>query len=297
MKFRNAVVFFAVLLCACSRNPQASAPTPKAETPEPLKATVWTDRGELYLEYPALIAGQKERFAIHLTRLADFKAVKDARCEVHLTGATPEVFPCDPSTHPGIFGANVEPKSAGEARLTIVVQGKDLNETFHAGAVKIAADAASAEKPAEPKEETIAFSKEQQWALDFGTQVSGEQTLRDNLRVGAETLPRTGGEAAVVAPIAGRIVAEKIFPVGTPIKKGAELVSVVPPTSAVGSGESATRRKRGWHCCRAGATRSRPSGTSACAGGRSCASRGRCPRRGGYGAGAIAGCSNADRTV
>src|SRR6266566_8689098 len=141
------MIIAAGLLAACSRNPQASAPA-QPGAPEPLKATVWTGIGELYLEYPALVLNQKSRFAVHLTRLADFKAVKDATCEVHLTrDSVPEVFPCDPSTHPGIFGANVEPKSAGEARLSIHVHGKDLNDTFDVGPVRIASDASSAEKP------------------------------------------------------------------------------------------------------------------------------------------------------
>jgi cobalt-zinc-cadmium efflux system membrane fusion protein len=227
------IIILSVVLVSCSRSPQAAGLAPKADTTEPLKATVWTGKGELYLEYPALVANQRERFAIHLTRLGDFKAVKDATCEVHLDrDAAPEVFPCDPSTHPGIFGANVEPKSAGEAALSISVRGKDLNETFEVGPVKIAADAASIERPEESKEETISFSKEQQWALDFATEVAAEQTLRDNLRVAAETLPRTGGEAAVIAPIAGRLVVQKTFAVGTAVEQGSELASIVPPTSA-----------------------------------------------------------------
>ena len=114
------IVLAAGILAACSQNPRADSPAPKAAEAEPLKATVWTSSGELYLEYPALVRSQKERFAIHLTRLADFKAVKDAACEVHL-GA--EMFPCAVSTHPGIFGANVEPKAAGEAPMKIAVRG------------------------------------------------------------------------------------------------------------------------------------------------------------------------------
>jgi cobalt-zinc-cadmium efflux system membrane fusion protein len=229
----HIIAVIAGMLAACSRNPQAAAPTTRAATEEPLKATVWTTKGELYLEYPALVSGKKDRFAIHLTRLADFRAVKDATCEVHLTRDTePESFPCDPSTHPGIFGATVEPKTSGEARLSISVRGQDLKETFNVGAVKIAADAGSAEKLPEAKEETISFSKEQQWALDFGTQIAAEQILQDNLRVAAETLPRTGGEANAIAPIAGRIIAEKTFAVGTPIEKGVELASIVPPAGA-----------------------------------------------------------------
>src|SRR5262249_10853771 len=86
--------------------------------------------------------------------------------------------------------------------------------------------------PSPSKEETISFSKEQQWALDFGTQVATDQILRDNLRVAAETLPRTGGEAAVIAPLSGRVIAEETFAVGTSVKKGANLASIVPPTGA-----------------------------------------------------------------
>ena len=230
MRKRQITFAAVVILAGCSRASQTATPAPQAEAPEPMKATVWTSKGELFLEYPALIAGRKERFAIHLTRLADFKAVRNAACEVHLAG---EIFACDASTHPGIFGANVQPKSAGVAGLSIRVTGPELSETFEVGQVKIAGDAASAEKPGETKEEVIAFSKEQQWALDFATALVEERVLRDNLRVAAETLPSTGGEAAVIAPLAGRLVAERTFPVGTPIEKGKELAGIVPLTPAV----------------------------------------------------------------
>ncbi len=230
MKRSHIAIVAAGLLAACPRTPHATVPPPKTE---PLQATVWTDKAELYLEYPPLVSNQKSRFAIHLTRLSDFKAVKDATCEVHLTvDAALKVFPCDPSTHPGIFGASVQPGSAGQSRLGIHVRGRDLNEIFDVGPVKIAPDAASAQTPPEANEETINFTKEQQWALDFGTQIAAQQGLRESLRVAAETLPRAGGEAAVIAPLAGRLVVEKTFAVGTPVQKDAGLAGIVPPTPA-----------------------------------------------------------------
>src|ERR1051326_776628 len=171
----------AALLAACSsKGPEAAAP-PKAEAPEPNKATIWTDKAELYLEYPPLVAGQKVRFAIHLTRLDNFRALKSGTCEVRLERgeANAETFPCDPSTHPGIFGANVQPAAPGEARMSIRVGGPEVTEQFQVGEVKVAPDAASAERKEEkPTEETIAFSKEQQWALDYATEVIKDQTLR-----------------------------------------------------------------------------------------------------------------------
>jgi membrane fusion protein, heavy metal efflux system len=234
MKKVCLVVGAATLFVACSRNPEAARTPARPEAPEPLKATVWTAGGELYLEYPPLVWNQRVRFAIHLTRLTDFRAVKDAACEVRLDWDTDsDLFPCDPSTHPGIFGANVDPKSEGNVRLSILVHGRDLTETFDVGHVKIASDAFSTERPPESKEETISFSKEQQWALDFGTQLVTAQNLRENLRVAAETQPRTGGEVSVIAPIAGRVIVEKTFAVGTAVEKGSALVSMIPPTSAV----------------------------------------------------------------
>jgi membrane fusion protein, heavy metal efflux system len=224
-----------LLLAGCSEKPPAASAPPAAKAEEePLRSTVWTTKGELFLEHPALIANEKVRFAIHLTRLTDFKAVKEASCEVLLTyGSDAAVhFPCDPSNHPGIFGANVTPVTAGEASMTIDVKGRDLTERFDVGSVKIAVNAASAEKPAAATEETINFTKEQQWSLDFGTQLATEQALRDNLRVAAETLPRTGGEATVSAPIGGRLLAEKVFAVGTLVTKGTEMASILPPTTA-----------------------------------------------------------------
>jgi len=223
------IVLVAGILAGCSQSAKTDTVAPRAEAAEPLKATVWTRGGELYLEHPALIRNHKIRFAIHLTRLSDFKAVKEASCEVHL-GA--DAFPCDPSTHPGIFGANVQPKGAGSIPLSIVVRGKDMNETFEVGVAKVAVDAASVETPAQATEETINFTKEQQWALDFGTELTAEQTLRDSLRVAAETLPRTGGEAAVIAPTGGRLIVEKTFPLGASIEKGTELASILPPAGA-----------------------------------------------------------------
>jgi len=56
--------------------------------------------------------------------------------------------------------------------------------------------------------------------------------LRDSLRVAAETLPRTGGEAAVIAPAGGRLIVEKAFAVGAQIEKGTELASILPPAGA-----------------------------------------------------------------
>ena len=84
---------------------------PGAEEPEALSVTRWTDKTELFAEYPPLVVGQTSRFAIHLTRLDTFKALTEGSVEVRLRGGSgqPETFRVDAPSRPGIFGVDVKP--------------------------------------------------------------------------------------------------------------------------------------------------------------------------------------------
>ena len=80
----------------------------KAQEPEvhTESATNWTAKTELFMEHPPLVAGQTSRFAIHLTRLDNFKAVAQGKVEVQLVkdGRALETFSTDAPSRPGIFG-------------------------------------------------------------------------------------------------------------------------------------------------------------------------------------------------
>ena len=83
----------------CNRStPPAAAP----DEPETLSFTRWTDKAELFAEYPPLVVGSTSRFAIHLTRLDTFKALTDGQVEVRLeSGSAPrESFRVDGPSRP-----------------------------------------------------------------------------------------------------------------------------------------------------------------------------------------------------
>jgi RND family efflux transporter MFP subunit len=230
----------AVVLTACGERPEPDA---QVEEPEPISITRWTDRTELFVEYPPLAVGETSRFAIHLTSLNDFRAVTEGRVEVHLRGgsAPEEVFRVDSPSRPGIFGVDVKPSSAGRRELVITLRTATLADEHVVPDIDVHPNAAAAQSAAtrgagEAGEaaEGISFLKEQQWSLDFATAIVREQRLRDSIRVPARIEARSGGAADVAAPIDGRLVTVADLPLGATVARGQELARLLPPPSIPG---------------------------------------------------------------
>ena len=70
----GACLLIVVATVGCKK--ESPAVTKAAEPqPHPESLTDWTTKTELFMEYPPLVAGQTSRFAVHLTRLDNFKPV------------------------------------------------------------------------------------------------------------------------------------------------------------------------------------------------------------------------------
>jgi hypothetical protein len=226
-----------ILLClasACGRDGSRDVP---GDEPEALSVTRWTARTELFAEYPPLVAGSTSRFAIHLTRLDSFKAVTDGSVEVQLRAetGTPETFRVDRPSRPGIFGVDVKPTQSGKRALVIVLRAAGLQDE-HRFEVVVHPTADAARAAAVRADETpgIAFLKEQQWSLDFGTAVVREQSVRESIRIPAQLVPRPAGAADVLAPIDGRLTRVLDLPLGANVSRGQELARLLPRAAVPG---------------------------------------------------------------
>ena len=83
LKFLFPFIVVSVITAGCNRSAQQES---AAEEPEALSVTKWTDKTELFAEYPPLVVGGTSRFAIHVTRLDSFKALTEGNVEVRLQG-------------------------------------------------------------------------------------------------------------------------------------------------------------------------------------------------------------------
>jgi RND family efflux transporter MFP subunit len=232
---QHVYVLAALTLFSCGRK---DAPAKAAAEPEPHpeSVTAWTTKTELFAEYPPLVAGQTSRFAIHLTRLDNFKPVTQGRVEVQLVvNGKKEVFSTDGPSRPGIFGVDVKPTLTGEYRVSISLASSAVSDTHDLGIIESFEKKQAAFHEHGPEtDEKIAFLKEQQWTLDFGTDIVLDRRLESSLRVPGEIVPRSGGEAEVKAPFDGRLIAAKLPIVGARVTEGQLIANLLPPTTAPG---------------------------------------------------------------
>lgn len=193
--------------------------------------------------------------------------------ELAYGGGATETFPVSGPSRPGIFGVDVTPTRAGSPAMTIRVDSSAAKDEHRLGPVEVSAaneedhehphpheednhphpHEGEAEEHAHPHEEEdhahphaeeeqagghshaeeISFLKEQQWTMDFATQVVKEASLRESLTVPAKIQPRSGGRIAVSAPVGGRLSTAVRLPViGTNVQSGQVIAAIVPPTSA-----------------------------------------------------------------
>src|SRR6185503_11914926 len=75
-----------VIVCVAAGCNRSGAPAAKPKDPDGLSVTRWTDKTELFAEYPPLAAGSTSRFAIHLTSLDTFKPLTEGNVQVRLEG-------------------------------------------------------------------------------------------------------------------------------------------------------------------------------------------------------------------
>lgn len=175
MKLRALPLLLILFLAACSqpKTPDTkTAASSEAAERRTENSTLWSSKTELFVEYPALVQGEESRFAIHLTQLSDFKPVAGGASQVKLIyeDGKSEMFSTNAPSKAGIFGVSVKPSRSGKVDVEIRLQSPQLSDlhTLRAIPVYRALDQAPTVEEA-PTEEMLSFLKEQQWALDFGT--------------------------------------------------------------------------------------------------------------------------------
>ncbi|MEF8793901.1 efflux RND transporter periplasmic adaptor subunit [Thiohalorhabdus sp.] len=209
--------------------------SPEAAAERPSRTvTRFNDATELFLEFPVLVTGEASRFAAHLSWLDGYRPVDSGRLTVRLKrdGQTVAGFRVDRPTRDGLYTPAVTPREAGTFTLVLTWEAGARRSVHRVEGVRVypGRDAVPADAGGGGGEGGIAFLKEQQWRLPFGTAVAAERKLRATVPATGTLRAAPSGDRRVTAPVAGRLEApEGGFPeAGQPVKAGKVLARIVP---------------------------------------------------------------------
>jgi len=237
--FRFLLFAFCLLLFIFCLGCQSRDEATTEHEHEGSSVTLWTEKTELFMEYPALIAGQDAAFAVHLSDLKDFTPVTSGRLTCvfkNAAGGDLTVVAESPS-YPGIFRPIVKFSTAGVYDLEMRLEGQQVADIIRVPNVRVFADEAAIphEEEAATSEELITFLKEQQWKIDFRTELARTRKLHGSVKAVGEILPKAQWHAEVPALVNGVILADqnaKLPSVGARVQKGEVLAVISPPANS-----------------------------------------------------------------
>jgi RND family efflux transporter MFP subunit len=201
--------------------------------------TQWSDRIELYAEYPLLVAGTNSTFAIHFTHIDGFRPAQRGQLSLVLTGEDSSIheFTASGPVRPGLFTPDVQLDEPGEYDLSISLVDPPNSETFRAGKVRVYGAADSLHLPHDHATGGITFLKEQQWSIPFATTDVAFRRVQSGLWATCEVMDHPDASVDIAAPVEGiiRVGAGKtLIQPGALVNQGDVLLVMTPPVLGEG---------------------------------------------------------------
>ena len=195
-----------------------------------LNHTIWTDKTELFVEFPALIVGNGSKFAAHFTVLDKHQPVREGSVTVSLIKDGKGIRnKADAPSSPGIFSPAIQPKEAGNYQLVFELTTPEYSDKISIDDVVVYATTDEAIKALGKEEDdaSISFLKEQAWKIDFQTAPVVSGKIYDVINTSGVWMPSPGSTKSLAAKSNG-VVDFKMdnLTEGTAVKQGQLLMSL-----------------------------------------------------------------------
>lgn len=232
-----------ILICLAATSCQIWSPDKEDEKESEIPSvsvTQWTEKMELFMEYPVPVESESGKFIIHLTTLDDFEPVREGKVILDFRHDNGEEFKFekDAVLREGIFTPTASLPISGTYIFTLHYKGKKAEETFDIG--KITAYKSYKDIPEQPDEDTsgISFLKEQQWKTEFQTRPAEIKQIRSSISAVGEIHPRQQSFAEITSPVDGIIDIkhnQNMVTPGSKVSKGEVVAVLSPPLNTVDS--------------------------------------------------------------
>ncbi|MDE1207644.1 efflux RND transporter periplasmic adaptor subunit [Tenacibaculum larymnensis] len=223
------IILCCVFVFSCSTKKTTNATATLEEFPTKSE-TLWTDKTELFVEFPALVVNEPSRFAAHFTQLKKHLPVTEGSVTVNLIkkGEVVATHTVNVPSSPGIFSPTITPKTQGNFQLIFKINTPTYKDeliiedviVYHSKAIAIEALGTSNESGG------ITFLKEQAWKMDFQTAPVLKKEVHEAIKTFGIWEAAPSDFETLVANASGKVTFTKNITVGTSIKKGETIMTI-----------------------------------------------------------------------
>jgi len=235
MKYLFLIIVVTLASCQSSEehghahNSDGSHVIDSSETPT-VDYTVWTNKTELFVEFPVLIVGKTSRFAAHFTVLDKHEPVREGTLTVSLIkgdkGLRNKV---ESPASEGIFKPTLQPQESGLFQLVFEIETPTLTDRIVIQDVQVykTESEAIAADTIEEKGGAITFLKEQAWKMEFHTDAVSKETIYSIIPTSGRWKTSASGFKSLVATGSGSVsIPTSHLTVGSKVKKGQTLLTI-----------------------------------------------------------------------
>jgi RND family efflux transporter MFP subunit len=204
--------------------------------------TLFTGESEFFVEYPGLIINTEATFAVHLTRLDNYKPYTNGTVRVILEhtegesaggeisgGGQKQEGSVAKADVPGIFRVSLTPEIPGECNIIFEFTREGITEktTSHHGWVSRDRHDPVPERTHEATPDGIRFTKEQAWRSDFAVTRLSPAPFTGIIKAGGEILAMPGEKHFIHARTSGIVQYSKNDLVaGSDLRSGEEMMTI-----------------------------------------------------------------------
>ena len=211
-----------------------------------MSVTEFSDKTELFMEHPRLIAGQSARFLAHITVLSSGEPVRSGRLTLVAEGPDGTTrLEADEPARDGVFTSEGAFPESGEYQARLIIEGDQIEDTIELGTLTVHSDLASAREAAQHvtssvPDDAISFLLEQQWDVQLQLAQANERTLVDRVEVTGRIEAPQSHSAVVTPPVAGRLLKQGSNGLPKPgerVEAGQVVGNIEPPLPATATAQ------------------------------------------------------------
>ena len=209
---KNKIVLFALLaiiFAGCNPNQENELDLENKEVK--IQFTSYSNEFELFAEADPFVVGRPSNVLSHFSNLPDFTALEKGGITIRLIIKGKETNQIlDNPTRKGIYSFDIKPEIEGKGSLIFDINTDKGEYQVIVEDVRVFADEHEAIHAAEETElsrtNTVVFTKEQSWKIDFATEQPKEEPFGQVIKTTAQVQSAQGDEILVSAKTNGIVM-------------------------------------------------------------------------------------------